>query len=180
LRGKLGGLLIALGFAVVLEIALLTSVVWPLWFGPVASTVVWFSVVLYWLIGALPQFLRGTLGSQPFRTDGVQRLDLFRQAQAEYLRGNWFLAEQRLQDLLATDETDADVQLMLASLYRRLNRADEAERQLNLANDFDRTGKWRWEITRERRRIRDARPGPVEAETTKETTNHAANQAGAA
>ncbi len=146
MRGRIEGLLIALGFAIVLEAALITSFVWPLWFGPFTRTVVWFCVAMYWLVGTVPALVRGT---QNFgNTSG--RLGLFRQAQAEYLSGNWFGAERLLQQLLGTDETDADVRLMLATLYRRIRRWDAARRQLTLVTTYDQQGKWQLEVSRER------------------------------
>ena len=146
LRGRIEGLLIALGFALVLEIALLTSFVWPLWFGPFTRTVVWFCVAVYWLIGTVSAVIRGAHNFG----NASGRLGLFRQAQAEYLNGNWFGAERLLQQLLGTDETDADVRLMLATLYRRIRRWDAARRQLSLVTTYDHEGKWRLEVSRER------------------------------
>jgi thioredoxin-like negative regulator of GroEL len=101
---------------------------------------------MYWLFGAAPTLIRGahSLG------DTSGRLGLFRQAQVEYLSGNWCGAERLLQQLLGTDETDADVRLMLATLYRRIRRWDAARRQLALVTTYDQRGKWRLEIARER------------------------------
>ncbi len=146
LRGRIEGLLIAVGFAIVVETALITSFVWPLWFGPFTRTVVWFCVAVYWLVGTVPALVR-----RKHSFGNVSgRLGLFRQAQAEYLSGNWFAAERLLQQLLGTDETDADVRLMLATLYRRIRRWDAARRQLTLVTTYDRQGKWQLEVSRER------------------------------
>ena len=155
-RGSFSGLLIALGFAIVLEIAILATIVWPLWFRPATVAVVWFCVVLYWLIAALPSFAQRTLGNRDLGQASSQRLDLFRKAQAEYLTGNWSVAEQHLLVLLDADASDVEVQLMLATLYRRLGRWREAGRRLELATDTDTRKKWHWEISRERQCLREA------------------------
>ncbi len=152
-RGRFGGLLIALGFAVVLEIALLSTTVWPVWLGPIPVPVVWFCVVLYWLATVLPAFRSGTLGNRGVPLRGARRLDLLREAQTEYLTGNWLRTEERLLVLLDGDDSDVEVLLMLATLCRRLNRGEEARCHLELASSFDRTAKWRWEIDHERSRL---------------------------
>ena len=180
MRGRVCSLLIALGFAVVLEVALLTSVVWPLWLGRNTVAVVWFCVVVYWLIGALPFFVRGTLGSRDLNFGNRQRLDLFRQAQREYLRGDWFQAEQRLHGLLAADETDVVVQLMLASLYRRIDRPERAERHLDLVAQYDQPGKWQWEVSQQRRQLRNSRPPKTDASPASDKAHRAASRSGAA
>jgi thioredoxin-like negative regulator of GroEL len=77
-------------------------------------------------------------------------LGLFRQAQVEYLSGNWFDAERLLTQLLGADESDADVRLMLATLYRRVRRWDAARSELALVATYDQLGKWQLEVSRER------------------------------
>lgn len=180
LRGKLSGLLIALGFAIVLEVALLASVLWPLWLGSATNAVVWLVVVLYWLGGALPQLIGGTLGTREHLGEDIVGLDLFRKAQAEYLSGNWFQAEQRLQELLAADESDADVRLMLASLYRRLGRTVDAKKHLELVGEYDRTEKWHWEVSREYDRLHSLRSQIPVVEAVNGAKRRAGNQTGAA
>ena len=44
----------------------------------------------------------------------------------EYLRGNWLEAESLLQRLIRESARDFDVHLLLATLYRRTRRYDEA------------------------------------------------------
>ncbi len=146
LGGRIGGLLVAVGFTLVLELALLTNFVWPLWFGTATRTVVWLCVALYWLVGTVPAWLRGATRFP----DEPSRLGLFRQAQVEYLSGNWFAAERLLKQLLGADATDADVRLMLATLYRRVRRWDAAQSELALVATYDQFGKWQLEVSRER------------------------------
>ena len=180
LRGRLSGLLIALGFGIVLQAAVVASVLWPLWLGSVTNAVVWLVVVLYWLGGALPQLIGGTLSTDEYLAGDIEGLDLFRQAQAEYLSGNWFQAEQRLQELLAVDESDTDVRLMLATLYRRLGRLVDAEKQLGLVDEFDRAGKWHWEVAQELDRLGNRQTELDRVESTGVVTRHVGNQTGAA
>lgn len=179
-RGSLTGLLIALGFALVLEIAVLSTAVWPLWLRPSTVAVVWFCVVLYWLIAALPSLLQGTLGNRDVLAGSQQRLDLFRKAQAEYLTGNWIEAERQLLSLLDADDSDAEVQLMLATLYRRLNRRHDAGRHLELAMEYDVRSKWNWEISQERRFLQNRRADSVDVKHVIGSSLGAGNQADAA
>ena len=52
--------------------------------------------------------------------------------------------------LLGGDETDADVRLMLATLYRRIRRWEAARSELALVATYDPQGKWQLEVSRER------------------------------
>ena len=86
----------------------------------------------------------------------------------------------RLLGLLDADATDAEVQLMLATLYRRLNRRHDAGRHLGLAEEYDTREKWSWEISQERRFLQDLRTDSVDAKPVVGTSLGAGNQADAA
>jgi hypothetical protein len=59
-------------------------------------------------------------------------------------------AELTLLKLLGQRADDADVRLMLASLYRHCGRLREAEAELRYLERFESAVKWRWEIAQER------------------------------
>ena len=92
---------------------------------------------------------------------------LFIQAQAEYLKGHWFEAETLLRRILRHCSRDADALLMLATLYRRTKRWDEARRQLDRLDRLDGSRKWRLEIAQERERLRKLAAGKTGTETHK-------------
>jgi hypothetical protein len=75
--------------------------------------------------------------------------DLFRSAQSEYLRGNWFQAEAILLRLLERDPRDAEARLLLATLLRHTKRFKEAREQLACLARFESAERWTEEIERE-------------------------------
>jgi thioredoxin-like negative regulator of GroEL len=75
--------------------------------------------------------------------------ELFRQARDDYLRGNWYEAEETLVALLKRDPNDVDARLMLATLMRHTERYDDARGQLKQLQRLEAAGKWQLEIRRE-------------------------------
>lgn len=144
-RGEWRGLRAALIFAVVLNMALATSVIWSWRFAPIVPRVLWGVVGAWMLIAGLrdwrqfPSFLM---------EKGKIDQDLFLLAQAEYLRGDWCAAESALEQLLRWTPQDVDARLLLAGVLRRTGRFDQARKQLRR---LARTGsaKWGEEIGRE-------------------------------
>jgi hypothetical protein len=166
-QGSLLGLAIALGFAVLLEFALLTTLVWPQCIGRPVQVVVWLIVAAYWLFGAGRSLVRGSPALFGDPVDSAARMGLFCKAQTEYLKGNWFSAERLLQEVLRRDKTDVDARLLLATLYRHVDRPKDARRQL--ARVCDMPGgeeKWGLEVRRERELL--ARRGTASREQREE------------
>jgi hypothetical protein len=109
--------------------------------------VAWCGVALIWLAS----FVGGML--QMPQLCGVSSIDragdLFRAAQGEYLRGNWFEAELALNQLLECNPSDVDARLMLATLLRRIGQPKEAEEQLHRLSKTEGAEKWQFEIERQ-------------------------------
>ena len=147
-RGDWRALLVALGFAAALNLALVSSFLWPETLPPGVLAVGWVAIAVFWAMGcwhghrSLPR-LRGM-------TISAQREDLFLRAQQEYLKGHWYEAEALLGQLLDEHPGDVDAQLMRATLYRHLGRIDEGRNQLNALECMDGAEKWALEIARER------------------------------
>ena len=80
---------------------------------------------------------------------------MFRQAVGEYLKGNWFEAENLFVQLLRRDPNDVDARLKLATLLRHSGRHDEAHRTLRLLSRTHRASKWETEIQHELKRLAD-------------------------
>ena len=74
---------------------------------------------------------------------------IYRDAQRNYLAGNWVRCEQRLRQLLQLDKRDVESQLMLATLWRHLGRTEEAVRQLHQLECLEAAAPWSYEITHE-------------------------------
>lgn len=155
-------LLGALGFAAVVNLGLVSSLVWsaslPTWL-LVAG---WFALGAIWLGYAvhgwrLIPVLRGA-------DAGPAGESLFVRAQAEYLNRHWLEAEELLHELLTEREQDAEARLMLATLYRHTGRTAEAADCLRRLERMDAGQRWRVEIARERRLL-ETEGTPTETET---------------
>ena len=81
----------------------------------------------------------------------------FEEALAEYLKGNWFEAERKLNFLLGRDEHDIEARLLMATLLRHTKRFDEATHQLNILVGLDGAHRWAAEIHREGELLLEAR-----------------------
>jgi tetratricopeptide (TPR) repeat protein len=162
-RGAWSGLGVACGYAAVLNLLLLSSLVWMELAGPAALRLAWLGLGLSWGGISLWSLWHGPPESQAALPAGEQ--DLFPRALNEYLRGNWFEAEVCLSRLLEAEPGDVDSRLLLASLLRRSGRWEAARRELERLERFERAAKWGLEIGRERQRLLAAEavaPGSVE------------------
>ncbi len=147
--GAWWGLAIGCGFAWLLNLAIVSTVVWTEWLDPWSRVGVWVLLLLVWA-GSV------TLSFRQLWTDNPEQAakaaeDLFRRAQREYLTGNWIQAEQLLTQLLALDGKDVNAHLLMASLLRRTGQLAEAAERLRRLSTMDGTEKWRGEIDRERK-----------------------------
>jgi tetratricopeptide (TPR) repeat protein len=145
LRSSLFGLAVAVGWAALLNLAMISSVVWVEILSPWTRAGVWLVVVIGWIGSAtrcwpMVRAVQGVGGDQE---------GLFRRAQNEYLQGHWFEAEVALDRLLQHDPDDAEARLLLASLYRRSGRRDEALQALSRLARSDAADRWPLEIQRE-------------------------------
>ncbi len=149
-KGQFVGLSVAVIFSQLLIIAILSTLVWPDLLPTGAKAVVCFSVALFWMAFAVPQ-----IGSQMRRDSDLREngdlKPLFRTAQTEYLQGNWFQAESLLNQLLKSHPEDGDARLLLATLFRRIGRTEDAAGQLELLEQFSVDQKWYWEVKEEKR-----------------------------
>lgn len=147
IRGDWSALAVAISFAVVLNLVLVSSFVWPELLPASLVAGGWVLVGLVWVGSAVHGIQSLPRLREP---PGVNDQGLFIQAQAEYLKGHWFEAETLLRQLLRECNRDVDALLMLATLYRHTRRYDEATKQLDRLERLDEAVKWRWEIERER------------------------------
>lgn len=146
LRGDPVALVLAVAFAVLLNLALVTSLVWTEILDPWHRNILWMVVGIVWLISAVVS-ARWWQSRESPQSDFVK--DLFRHSLNQYLQGNWIEAERRLRRLLRKNSHDADARLLLVGVMRHTHRIDEAHRQLDRLVACEGAEKWQTEIDRE-------------------------------
>jgi hypothetical protein len=149
LRGEVSALGLAIGFSALLNLSILSTWGWTELLSLPLLLVAWCGVALIWLVslvGGVVQLPR-LCSVSAFDPTG----DLFRAAQGEYLRGNWFEAELALNQLLERNPSDADARLMLATLLRRIGQPSEAAENLRRLAKSVGADKWQLEIARQER-----------------------------
>jgi hypothetical protein len=144
--GSWGGLALALGAAVLLNLLLMVSFGWSELIGESLRNTLWVSFGVGWV---------ATAGWSASRSSGRahnrdSREDPFVEAMNHYLKGDYYQAEHVLAGLLRRNVRDLEARLMLATLMRRTGRPDEAMRQLDTLARFEGAGKWDLEIQKER------------------------------
>jgi hypothetical protein len=154
-RGAWSGLVLAVGFAALLNLALLASLVWTEWLGSMSRTSLWGLVMTLWCCSSGFAWWICRRENDPCGPKSAR--DLFPDAQDQYLKGNWLETERLLHDLLRRDETDAEAALLLATLYRHTGRWDEADAELRRLERRDVAAGWRREIEDEDQRLAEAR-----------------------
>ncbi len=134
------GLVLAVGFGVLLDLALLTTLIWTDVVDASVRAAAWFLIAVIWM---------GWLAASSSRAaadDDIDPEPLFQKAVTEYLKGDWLAAERLLGQLLKSNDHDSEARLMLATLLRRTGRLDEAARQLDTLARQDNALKWAPEI----------------------------------
>lgn len=147
LQGRVSALAMAVAFSGLLQGMMLTSFVWPELAPTSVCAAGWIALLCIWLFAFGVSWRRMPyLAGERHRecTDA-----LFREAQTEYLKGNWYQAQSLLEQVLGQNVADVDAGLMLASLYRRVRRMGEAKEQLRRLGRFELSEKWKLEMQRE-------------------------------
>jgi hypothetical protein len=153
-QGSWSGLLLATGFAALVNLLLLATLVWEELLSPSLLNGGWLVVGAIWL--SAPWVSGGSEAAEQAETSREPSEDLFRQAQREYLRGNWFEAESLLVAQLAQVPRDAEARLLWATLLRRRRRFEEARRELDRLAGLDAAAPWAAEIGQERHKLQAA------------------------
>ncbi|MGI9516445.1 MAG: tetratricopeptide repeat protein, partial [Pirellulaceae bacterium] len=165
LRGHWSSLLMAVAFSLILNLALLSTFVWPAMLSAQLKIIIWPVVLSVWLIfGWIAwRFLDGL--AKPRETGDKTDDTLFIQAQTEYLKGEFTQAELLLAQRLQTDPRDAEARLLLVALCRRSGRVEKAAQQLASLQRLDTSIPWKFEIDREQKRIEQQLSELAENET---------------
>jgi hypothetical protein len=169
--GAWSGLAMALGFALLFDLGLLTSRIWTELLSPEIRGAVWLVVGGTWITAAATScrwVARLQLNGQP----ATASADLFDTARNDYLKGNWFEAETALGRLLDINLLDMEARLMLATLLRRTGRFSEAEAHLDRLGRMDGAEKWKLEIARQRTRMAQQAADKAEDENPADEGSH--------
>lgn len=166
--GNWAALAVAVAAAVLLNAVLLGTCAWTEFIDPAPRIICWVVVLVAWT---------GAIGLWSWndrqRAAGRARNDgnPFEEALAEYLKGNWFEAEHKLNGLLRRDDHDIEARLLMATLLRHTSRFDEATRQLNVLAGLDGAHRWALEIHREGELLTDARKRRITSESSEQRNN---------
>lgn len=151
LRGSVSGLVLALAFAVSIDIALVTTFIWPGLVELPLTVGLWTAVGVLWLVSAVSA---AAAFPPPLAVARSAEADeLFVKARDAYLARDWLQAEARIRDLLKAAPTDGEAQLLHATLMRRTGRPNEARRALDQLARSDSGAAWLHEIAMELRRL---------------------------
>ena len=146
-RGAWAGLLLACGFAGLLNFLILASLVWTDLLSARLLVAGWGAVV--GLCGGSAWLSARGLVSVTAKGKDIES-DLFGEAQEHYLRANWFEAETLLNRLLDENARDVDAWLLLATLKRHTGQAEEAAELLEQMERFEDAARWQQEVAREK------------------------------
>jgi hypothetical protein len=155
LRGSFAGLVLALAFALAVDVAVFTTWIWSELVDFRLSLALWTGTAVIWLIATVSA-LTGFPPPIPSGRD-VAADDLFVKARDAYLARDWLAAETRLRTLLDLSPTDGEAQMLLGTLLRRVGRLDEAAAAFETLSRSDTGTPWLPSIGRELERIAAAR-----------------------
>jgi hypothetical protein len=152
-RGVWWALLAAVGFAVLVNLLILSTFLWSDALRPSVRSGGWAMAFLVWVGAAIASRIEENRGTE--RELQVHVGDPLPRAIDAYLKGQWFEAECLLVDLLDRHPRDIESRLMLATLYRHTRRYEEARGALDCLECHEGAGKWVVEIARERRLLNE-------------------------
>jgi hypothetical protein len=152
-RGAWSSLIVAVGFSILLNFALVTSFLWRYQLGETFPLVAWPTILFIWSISAwmayrrLPDLM--AVPSSEKVADSEAPDTLFIQAQGEYLRGHWEEAASLLARQIQRNPRDVESRLLLATLFRHTRQFEQATMELDEIQKFDEAIEWQFEIQRE-------------------------------
>lgn len=153
-RGHMPSLLVAIGFSILLNLALVSSFLWPWSLGETFPAVAWPTILLIWGTSTWIAYHRVTDVMAVPLSEKVADPDrpdtLFIQAQREYLGGHWEEAETLLRRRIDHVPRDVEARLLLITLLRHTRRLDQARRELGEMMRYDESREWEFEANRER------------------------------
>jgi hypothetical protein len=161
--GNWAALAVAVAAAVLLNAVLLATCVWTEYVAAAPRIICWAFVGVAWSVSIGYWSWNDRQRAATLKTsDG----NTFEAALEDYLKGNWFEAEQELNFLLRRDEHDIEARLLMATLLRRTKRFDEATNQLNILVGLDGAHRWSLEIHREGQLLTEAHTRSINSDSS--------------
>ena len=164
-------LALAVGSGLLLNLLLSTEFVWTEWLSSTARLVGWLSVLTVWIAAAaLTWYVMARERQRAVARESGEgaEADPLSAAIDEYLQGKWYEAERLLRQQIRRERNDIEALLMLATLCRRTERLDEAERRLDDLAALEAAGKWEVELAVERRLLQRRRTTDPETESSED------------
>ncbi len=156
--GNWAALAVAVAAAALLNAVLLGTWFWNDFLTPGLRIICWVSLGAAWSLSAgYWAWTDRRQAAVSAKTTGK----VFEEALQDYLKGNWFEAERKLNLLVRRDEHDLEARLMMATLLRHAKRFDDATHQLNLLVRLDGAHRWAAEIHREGELLMEARQSTI-------------------
>lgn len=153
-RGQARSLGIAVAFAVLLNGTIWATVWRPAGTSTVVVTLAWVLVLGFWSVSAWNSHRQ--LQQWSALPKSQQLDDWYRKAQADYLKGHWIDAEAQLRRVLEFAPADVESRLLLAAVYQRSARSQEAADELRELALQPAAQSWQAERDRIARRIAPA------------------------
>jgi tetratricopeptide (TPR) repeat protein len=144
-------LAVALIAAAVLNVLLLISFGWSELIGPGWRSALWAMLAAGWAAAAL--WSARLARRDATATETASAGDAYGHGLDHYLKGDYYQAERVFAALLRENPRDIDARLMLATLWRRTGRLDEAAEQLGLLRRTEGGEKWALEIEDEQEKL---------------------------
>jgi len=147
LRGSWAGLVLAIAFAVCLNLSIMTAWIWTDFIELEMTFGIWTATAIIWTVSSVSALSTFPQPLINYRDEVTEKL--FVDARDAYLARDWLRAETKLQTILTLSPTDGEAQLLLCTLLRRVSRFQEAKKALEKLTRSD-TGKlWKHAIDRE-------------------------------
>lgn len=165
-RGHTSSLIIAIGFASLLNLALISTFLWPRFLGEAFPIVTWPILLLVWSMSILFSYKTMPTWAKTPKIAAVEEPKqsdaLFIRAQQEYLKGDWDEAERLLRRCLEVWPRDIEARLLLATMLRHSRRLFDASAELAHLLKYDESINWISEIRREEKLIQIIAADPEE------------------
>lgn len=147
LRGSAAAVVLAIAFAVVIDAAILTTFIWTELVDLQVAVGLWTAAAAIWIVATVSAVSAFPPALPTGRDATVDAM--FIAARDAYLSRDWLSAESKLRAALELAPTDGEVQLLLATLLRRVGRLDEAREAIQKLSRSDAGAPWRSAIVRE-------------------------------
>lgn len=159
LRGSVAGLILAVAFAVALDIAIVLTWLWTELVEREFALGLWAATAAVWVVATLSAVTQFPPPLPTGRSAATEAL--FVAARDAYLGRDWLAAETKLRGLLLVAPTDGEAQLLLATLLRRVGRRAESRTALEKLSRSDAGRPWLGVIRRELSRLETTLPSPT-------------------